>query len=122
MFGNETGMAMLLKTLIPQEIWEKISKAATDIPQMVQSVNDTVEVINQRLIDIQNTQDTMILHLAEIKRALDPNTVPVTALTLMDERVQNGHATPEDIEIMTNIPANPLVTPMGNDYTSPPIT
>lgn len=104
MFGNETGMAMLLKTLIPQEIWEKISKAATDIPQMVQSVNDTVEVINQRLIDIQNTQDTMILQLAEIKRALDPNTVPVTALTLMDERVQNGYATPEDIEIMTNIP------------------
>ena len=97
MFGNDNGMAMLLKTLIPTEIWEKISKAATDIPQIVQTVNDTVQTIEARLTAIENT-------LARIEAKLDPNTVPVTALTLMDERVQNGHATQEDIELMTTIP------------------
>ena len=97
MFGQKSGGLLLLESLLPPEIWAGIKKATDDIPRIVTTIQETMVSIDARLETIQ-------LKLEQIEMKLDKNAVPITALTLMDERVQNGHATPEDIEIMTNIP------------------
>jgi len=94
MFKPKSGGLMLLESLLPPEIWAGIKKASEDIPQVVATIQQTMQSVDARL-------ELILTKLERIEMKLDPSAAqPVTALSLLDERVQTNSFSDEDAETM----------------------
>lgn len=108
MFTPKSAGLHLLESLLPPEIWKQIQKASTDIPKIVEGIQETMRSVDDRLKKISDTCDRIkeitvccYARIACMEMKLDPTTVPdETGLSLLNDRVMTNTFSDDDENIM----------------------
>ena len=111
-FVPQSGPVMLLKALLPPELWVKVEKAANDIPQIIEHIKQTIDSVDARLKSIEETcanlEELAVINQTRLDLfilKMDPSAAAFeTSLTGIEERVSNGRLTDEDVELLKMIP------------------
>lgn len=108
MFTPKSAGLHLLESLLPPEIWKQIQKASTDIPKIVEGIQETMQSVNDRLKRISEVCDRIeevtnccYARIARVEMKFDPTAIPdETGLSLLNERVMTNTFSDDDENLM----------------------